>query len=70
MNLGTVIASENAEIGSDRQSNKDVEGPISIPFGPVPACGGVVEAISPVSDLISNFSVDPVEQVIFDLFFC
>lgn len=37
--------------------------PSGAPFGVVPVTGGFVEAISPVSDVISDFSTSPASQV-------
>lgn len=49
---------------SEAQSPVNTEGEtqVRIPFGAVPAGGGSLGTISPVSDLISNFSVSPAEQ--------
>ncbi|KHN84416.1 hypothetical protein Tcan_08422 [Toxocara canis] len=36
--------------------------PSSVPFGVVPVTGGIMEAVSPVSDVISDFSTSPASQ--------
>lgn len=44
------------------EQDDDVERGRSIPFRTIPASGGTVEAVSPVSDVISNFSTSPASQ--------
>lgn len=64
MKVSTVAASENVGT-NEHQSSIDIDVPMLIPFGPVPVRGGEVEPVSPVSNLISIFSIDPVKQVNF-----
>lgn len=54
--VDTVSALENA--GDGNTCKKDLQASVAIPFGPVPAFGGAIEPVSPVSDRVSNFSVD------------
>ncbi|VDK65322.1 unnamed protein product [Onchocerca ochengi] len=61
MKVSTVAASENVGT-NEHQSSIDIDVPMLIPFGPVPVRGGEVEPVSPVSNLISIFSIDPVKQ--------
>lgn len=63
MNGSTVAASENGT--NEHQPNIDIDVPMLIPFGPVPVRGGEVEPVSPVSNLISIFSIDRAKQVNF-----
>uniref|UniRef100_A0A915PLA2 Autophagy-related protein 13 N-terminal domain-containing protein n=1 Tax=Setaria digitata TaxID=48799 RepID=A0A915PLA2_9BILA len=61
VNVSTAAASENIDI-NEHQASLDTDIPMLIPFGPVPVYGGEVEPVSPVSNLISIFSIDPIKQ--------